>query len=167
MTRIIQKYIRSAVTLLAATILAVMIAVTFIGAVTADEYGSFDDRGNYNYHGADSMRPSFSDPGYNSYHRSQELQERQERSSQPQEYNYGSTGGNSRTNELDYTPPSVTVFPDGKSLTCYGPTRGNPLTTCYKPAKVSNPALAAYQVCVNTPYRVSDLLLALRVSLSH
>ena len=101
--------------------------------VQADQYGGFDETGQYRYHNLPG-NPWPGHPGYNSYQRQQEKMERYRQESLEaerfQERNAAS-GQSLGSNSLGYTPPSVTILPDGKALTCLGPTRGNPTTICY------------------------------------
>jgi hypothetical protein len=100
--------------------------VLMAGAVKADEYGDFDSTGHYRYQNLPG-NPSPGHDGYNSYQRQQEQMDRYRQQSLEAERQRSTEPAPS----LGYRPPSVTILPDGKSMACYGPTKGNPLTTCF------------------------------------
>ena len=75
-----------------------------------------------------SFNPSPSHDGWNSYQRQQEQMERYRQDSLNAEREY------QRSLEPAprlYNPPSTTILPNGRSMTCYLPTKGNPLNTCF------------------------------------
>lgn len=84
-----------------------------------------------------SDQPEYSSPhgnpapghdGYNAYQRQQEQMDRQRQQSLEIDRQ---RQRNSEDHSLGYRPPSVTILPNGKSMTCYGPTTGSPVSTCY------------------------------------
>ena len=93
----------------------------------ADEYGDFDSTGHYRYHNLPG-NPSPGHDGWNSYQRQQEQMERYRQDSLNAEREY------QRSLEPAprlYNPSSTTILPNGRSMTCYLPTKGNPLNTCF------------------------------------
>lgn len=72
--------------------------------------------------------PSPGHDGYNSYQRQQEQLDRYRQQSLEAERQ---RQRDSEDHSLGYRPPSVTTLPNDKSMNCFEPTKGNPLTTCF------------------------------------
>jgi len=93
----------------------------------------WSDQSEYREDGSRGFGPAVGHDGWNEYQRFQEQAERyrQESLRQEQQRSYGSSPYDVGRNELGYCAPSVTILPNGRTLTCVGPTRGNPVTTCF------------------------------------
>ena len=118
-------------TLILPAVLFMAVLVAPCTALNPLAFAQFDDSGPTKYPWSDqpeyrsSLQPSIGQPGYEQRRYQQEREDLQQNQDQLRRYHEEPAPG------LGYNPPSVTILPNGKSLTCYGPTRGNPVTTCF------------------------------------
>ena len=72
-----------------------------------------------------SLQPSIGQPGYEQRRYQQEREDLSRNQDQLRGYHQEPPAS------LGYNPPSVTILSNGKSMTCYGPTKGIPNTVCF------------------------------------
>ena len=118
-------------TLILPAVLFPTILVSQCATLSPMAFAQYDDGGPIKYPWSDqpeyrsSLQPSIGQPVYEQRRYQQEREDLSRNQDQLRGYHQEPPAS------LGFNPPSVTILPNGKGMTCYGPTKGNPNTVCF------------------------------------